>query len=247
MSHPRKSANIWALLALASVGNKTMKGFLKTCQNCNKPMNGGLYRAAHVCPHCMFVHAGGKTSSRKVVSTTRPNQVTSTKVAAKPSAPNTVAPSKAAPSKVASTKATSKKAPDSKLAQTAKKAPTAAKAKRPIEVALTPSAVEKQTVLKSLGNIAGENTVDIQLDAAHFSGGKFIGSKSDTVKQAITQGKKEALAQIRATAKGLGANTVAAVAVKNALKLNGSKQAKITVTATGVALLAKAPGAPSAA
>lgn len=42
----------------------TMEFLNKLCQNCHKPMNGGTYRAAHVCPHCFFAHAGGKSKRR---------------------------------------------------------------------------------------------------------------------------------------------------------------------------------------
>lgn len=43
-----------------------MQALTKPCQQCHKPMNGGVYRAAHICPHCRFEHAGGKTTKRKV-------------------------------------------------------------------------------------------------------------------------------------------------------------------------------------
>ena len=44
-----------------------MQYLLKPCQQCHKPMNGGVYRAAHICPHCYFEHEGGKRSrARKV-------------------------------------------------------------------------------------------------------------------------------------------------------------------------------------
>lgn len=43
-----------------------MQALTKPCQQCHKPMNGGVYRAAHICPHCMFEHAGGKKSKHKV-------------------------------------------------------------------------------------------------------------------------------------------------------------------------------------
>lgn len=43
-----------------------MQALTQPCQQCHKPMNGGVYRAAHVCPHCRFEHAGGKKNKRKV-------------------------------------------------------------------------------------------------------------------------------------------------------------------------------------
>ena len=47
----------------------------KPCQGCNKPMNGGVYRASHICPHCGFEHEGGK-SRRATVSNIKKTQDT---------------------------------------------------------------------------------------------------------------------------------------------------------------------------
>ncbi len=43
-----------------------MQALTKPCQQCHKPMNGGVYRAAHICPHCLFEHPGGKKSKRSM-------------------------------------------------------------------------------------------------------------------------------------------------------------------------------------
>ena len=43
-----------------------MQALTKPCQQCHKPMNGGVYRAAHICPHCLFEHPGGKKSRRSM-------------------------------------------------------------------------------------------------------------------------------------------------------------------------------------
>jgi len=42
-----------------------MESLAKTCQKCRENMNGGVYRAAHICPHCLHEHAWGKVKSRK--------------------------------------------------------------------------------------------------------------------------------------------------------------------------------------
>ena len=59
----------------------------------------------------------------------------------------------------------------------------------------------------------------------------------------IKQGKKDSLDQLRSTAQGLGANMVADIEVKNGMKMVGKKNANITVSASGTALLAETSGA----
>ncbi len=42
-----------------------MHALNKPCENCHKPMNGGVYRASHICPHCAHDHGGGKVKAHR--------------------------------------------------------------------------------------------------------------------------------------------------------------------------------------
>lgn len=39
-----------------------MRALQKPCQNCHKPMNGGVYRAPHICPYCGFDHKANEST-----------------------------------------------------------------------------------------------------------------------------------------------------------------------------------------
>lgn len=41
-----------------------MQASKKFCQNCREPMNGGVYRSSHVCPHCQFEHESSNRRAR---------------------------------------------------------------------------------------------------------------------------------------------------------------------------------------
>ena len=72
-----------------------------------------------------------------------------------------------------------------------------------------------------------------------ISDGKFTGSKSETVQNALKQARQNALAELREEASRLGANLVEAVEVKSGLKLADKQNAKVSVKATGQAVQAE--------
>lgn len=187
-----------------------MESLNKPCQNCHKPMNGGVYRSAHTCPHCLFQH---ETSNAKRGRKQR-----------KP------APVAALPEKEALQEAAEQ--------TTTPEQPTAAPAQVSTPV-LSSKSADEHDIVEVLREIAAECALKIKLTPDLISNGKFVGSKSEKVKAALDQGKKHTLAQLRQEAQHLGANIVTGVTLKNAFKKADPQNLSITVRATGVASLAE--------
>ncbi len=184
-----------------------MQALLKPCQSCNKPMNGGVYRAAHICPHCLFQHEGAKSRKPKLKAVKRQPDIQVEEV---------------------SSDAFSGEAEPAVAVKRDYEAPSSAS-----EVELTADPVDKANVATVFGEQSFESVLKIELTPDLFKEGKFIGSKSEKVKAAVKQGRKHTLAQLRDAAFKAGANYVTDVAVKSGIKTVGSKTANITVRATG--------------
>lgn len=198
-----------------------MESLSRPCQNCHKPMNGGVYRAPHTCPHCLFEHEGGKTRTRGRRQTVAEATPLSTA-------------SEIGQQKL---KEAAEKAPDQK-----KPAPTA-----PVNaVTLSSKPADEHNITEVLSEINAECVLNFKLTPDLISNGKFIGSKSEKVKAALDQGKKHVLTQLRQKAKGHGANMVTNVAVSSAVKKADQQTVSIIVRATGIASLAEVQAASEA-
>lgn len=256
-----------------------MHALSKTCQHCNKPMNGGLYRASHVCPHCLFEHAGGRKSKKRVpinTQTSKQPHSTATLTASKqsmpqepqenvspeelPAAAKKVPTPEACISKASSPEALNTQGSTSKVNSEAKVSstpvPNASKTNASVpdapirtsikpksknsinsKVTLTAEPSHEQMVIRLFDEISATSILHIELTPDLFINGKFAGTKSPKIQASLKQGKKDVLGQIQKTALDLGANTVADIEVKNGMKMVDKKSAKITVTASGTALL----------
>jgi|SRR5688572_13947666 len=173
-----------------------MESLARTCQECHKNMNGGVYRAAHVCPHCLHEHSWGKTKSRK--------RIKHQEAQAHAEAPAPFAPVPRAPTKLE-------------------------------DVVLTTKSVEEYSMLELVEELEAECVLSIKLTPDLVSNGKFVGSKSEKVKAALAQGKKHVLSQLRQKAHDQSANLVAAVSIKNSLKVANPQTLNIIVKASGMA------------
>ena len=60
----RNGLNICTLFDRAD-SETTMEFLTRPCLKCQNPMNGGVYRALYLCPHCFFEHEGGKKKKRR--------------------------------------------------------------------------------------------------------------------------------------------------------------------------------------
>ncbi len=289
-------------------------------------MNGGLYRASHICPHCRFEHPNGKktpkgtlqqsvippepisasahiaepaitpatTESVAAIATPKPTTATTPAPAkpanpkptlavtptAKPAAPATVKPKTAlatvskptaktgsAPKLSASNASSATQATNSPQAQAATQAaktdaasikaaqakPVLASMRVPahapkpklkktgVNVALTANPSHELNILKLFEEVSATCVLNIELTADLFIKGKFAGVKSPKIQATLNQGKKDALGQLRKTAQDLGANVVADIEVKNAMKMVDQHRANITVNISGTALLTDKP------
>ena len=106
-----------------------------------------------------------------------------------------------------------------------------------VKVALTTEPSHDQLVIKLLDEINATSVLHVELTPDLFINGKFAGTKSPKVQSVLKQGKKDVLEQMQKAALDLGANTVADIEVKNAMKMIDKNSAKITVSASGTALL----------
>lgn len=239
-----------------------MQFLLKPCQECNKPLNGGVYRYRNVlvCPHCDAQQDDGKSNgSRKgsvkgsvkgsartsVKATVAKQSNGSTKTAAKPvtSKSGGTSPEKAP------VKAPAKGAVTAKGAATAKVKTTAvaqSKAKqspgqlKPAEVKLVgKDAVDQRTIAENFGELKTESQNTFAITPNMFSNGKFVGSKLNAFQESYNHAKKDALQQLRRDAAVMGANTVSDVAIKYSVKDLDGKAAQVLVKASGLALIQK--------
>lgn len=183
-----------------------MESLVRTCQKCRKNMNGGVYKAAHVCPHCLHEHDGGKSKSRKRFK--QPEEQIAAAASAIEAEVAAPAPPQRAPAKLE-------------------------------EVVLTAKSVEEHAMLELIEELETECVLSIKLTPDLISNGKFVGSKSEKVKAAVAQGKKHALLQLRQKAHDHSANLVAAVSIKNSIKVANPQTLNIIVKATGMAARAE--------
>jgi|GEM_PF-2733080 uncharacterized protein YbjQ (UPF0145 family) len=218
-----------------------MESLLKACQSCRKPMNGGVYKAAHICPHCLFEHAGGKSKKRKpqaVARAAEPQaQVSEQSRQAPQSSPQKPRPVETAqqPGLAEVEEISLEDVVEPVAAAPAKPAPSA----KPATVVLTAKTAEGYPVLESRGDISAECTLNLKLTPDLISNGKFVGTKSEKVKAALMQGQKNVLAQLRQKALDQGINLVTEVAVKNAVKAADGQNVSIIVKVTGKAATAE--------
>lgn len=94
-------------------------------------------------------------------------------------------------------------------------------------------------MLELIEELETECVLSIKLTPDLISNGKFVGSKSEKVKAAVAQGKKHALLQLRQKAHDQSANLVAAVSIKNSVKVANPQTLNIIVKATGMAARAE--------
>ena len=121
-------------------------------------------------------------------------------------------------------------------------APVAEAAPAAIDVAdvvLTTKTEHEHNVVAQVAEVQAENAVIVAITPDMISDGKFTGSKSETVQNALKQARQNALAELREEASRLGANLVEAVEVKSGLKLADKQNAKVSVKATGQAVQAE--------
>lgn len=207
-------------------------------------MNGGMYRANHICPHCFFEHEGGKRSNVSVAQAPVQKAPATKTYEAKPKDPATEylvteheeTPTDTAPAPVSEAVAEP---------QAPEEAPAPAEAVTPASsanIVLTTKPKAQQTVLAVMGEVSAECVLSIALTPELFKDGKFIGKKSEKVLAALKQGKQNALAQLQQAAQAQDANMVTDVTVKNGMKMIGNESANITVNATGNAIVAELEG-----
>lgn len=173
-------------------------------------MNGGVYRASHICPHCLHEHEGGSSKARR-----------KQQKLAVISQSETATPA------------------DAKVQETAaqlQNSPTTTSAPEPSSaVALSSKPADEHGVVETVKELTAECVLKIKVTPDLFSDGKFLGTKSEKVKAALAQGRKHVLAQLRQEAKNLEANLVSDVSVNNAIKKADSQNLNVVVQATGVA------------
>lgn len=206
----------------------------KLCQNCRKPMNGGVYRAIHVCPHCLFEHEGGKSKKKR-----HHYSATSDEITARVHPVEEVRGERV--EEVQAERVEEVQAERVEEVQTQHVADVAQPERpRPVAAAiLTTKPASEHTIVESLSEVAAECVLNLKVTPEMISDGKFIGTKSEKVRAALEQGKKHVLAQLRQKAQEQGANLVTDVAVKNAVKTADVQNVKIVVRATGLAAVAE--------
>lgn len=202
-----------------------MDFLLRPCQSCHKPMNGGVYRASHVCPHCLFEHEGGKNRKRHKMAVAQMGA--SPVLDEHPVNQQQYAASAYSESDMAA----------AAQAGVAREEQEAA-AHKAVTVVLSAKPAADHPVLEDCGEVAAECVLNLKVTPDMINDGKFIGTKSDKVKAALEQGKKHVLAQLRQKAQEHGANLVAGIAVKNSVKAADAQAVKMLVRATGTAVIA---------
>lgn len=230
-----------------------MQALNKPCQNCHKPMNGGVYRANHICPHCAFEHEGGRRS-RASHAPALDHGVIDTPVAAEyeeqqaPEAEQAVEVERIEPT-VEAKEPTPQPAPvvakptPQSAPVAAKPTPAATNQNLPLvdddTIVLTTKSYKEQTVVALMDEVTAESVRTIPLTPDMFLNGKFIGQKSAVVVAALKQGKLNALEQLRQAAYRLDANMVTDVSVKNGIKMVDKETANVIVSAVGSAIVAE--------
>ncbi len=192
-----------------------MQYLLKPCQECHQPMNGGVYRSAHVCPHCGFRHDGGKKAKRATMKPVPTSAALNTPIleAREPAV---------------------RKATVNTRTVTANETASSAEL---AEVKFVKALSSDDQLVADLGMLKAEGKALIKITPDMIENGKFVGANHKTVKSAYTRAKKEALTQLRLQAAVTGANTVSEVKVKHSMKTRDSQNATIIVRASGMALV----------
>ncbi len=245
-----------------------MEALLKPCQSCHKPMNGGMYRAPNVCPHCNFEHEGlGRKKNRKVslkavskapsdaviaddnnaavplneqygVEEIEPESATPNESVQEVQAAEADA-AEAAPTETAEAVESSTADASEAVSEPAKAAEVEVDPEVLSKIVLSGKPLSEHTIAATLDDVTANCVLNLKLTPDLFEDGKFLGAKADKVQAALKQGRKHVLAQLRAKAYDGGANLVAGVVVKNAIKAVDNKTAKITVQAKGQGAVAE--------
>ena len=250
----------------------------RPCKKCEKPMNGGVYRSPHICPHCYHEHPAWRKSRARRASA----PLAQTAVHAEPEATQDVAAPAAemTASHAASPAATDYAAQHEMAAQSAADAAAAASMEADESVAqsdtqsdteahhahtgriephveslvqpvkaprqpaqsagkilLTDKSLTDYHILERFEESESDCTVPVPLTPEMFTGRKFTGSKHEAVVSALGEAKKQVMIDLRNQAQASGANLVAEITIKKAMKVVGGETAMLTVKASGVMAL----------
>lgn len=220
-------------------------------------MNGGVYRASHICPHCLHQHEGGKSRRKSAplhaVTNTPPSPTTSD-VSVDEAKPMEVAVTAEAGAEAEVTeeiKEVAAETTESSVAlestsgnetstQSTAQSTESADVKQSNTVVLTSKPAADPSAMEILDEVSAECVLNIKLTPDLIKNGKFVGSKSEKIKAALMQGKKHALNQLRQKAQSQGANIVFEVTVKNVVKAADSQKVSLVVRAAGTAAITEA-------
>src|SRR5690606_6517302 len=224
---------------------QTMEFLLKSCQNCHNPMNGGIYRAAHICPHCLFEHEGGRSRKKRRKDVAQAASYTETSEQNVESAdsqydeqeyvnqPYAVEPEAAEAAEETPEAEERQGEEQQEITATAKSDSPAPKTPA---VTLTTKPATDHSIVADVGEVSAECVLNLKVTADMIENGKFVGAKNPKVKAALEQGKKHVLSQLRQKAHEQGANLVANITMKNVVKTADTQNVKMLVQATGLAV-----------
>lgn len=207
-----------------------MEFLTRPCLKCQNPMNGGVYRALYLCPHCFFEHEGGKKKKRRGKVATATSDVDTLRTEAVKADRAAVTPGIMEVEEIYADEVAAVEP-----AAQAPAEPVQAAARQTATVVLTTKALSEQTVVALLEEVTADCVLNLKVTPDLISNGKFIGAKSEKVKAALEQGKKHVLNQLRQKAQERGANIVTDISVKNAVKTTDSQSVRIIVKAAGQA------------
>lgn len=207
-----------------------MEFLTRPCLKCQNPMNGGVYRALYLCPHCFFEHEGGKKKKRRGKVATATSDVDTLRTEAVKADRAAVTPGIMEVEEIYADEVAAAQEPVQAPAE-----PVQAAARQTATVVLTTKALSEQTVVALLEEVTADCVLNLKVTPDLISNGKFIGAKSEKVKAALEQGKKHVLNQLRQKAQERGANIVTDISVKNAVKTTDSQSVRIIVKAAGQA------------
>lgn len=207
-----------------------MEFLTRPCLKCQNPMNGGVYRALYLCPHCFFEHEGGKKKKRRGKVATANSDVDTLRTEAVKADRAAVTPGIMEVEEIYADEVAAVEPATQEPAE-----PVQAAARQTATVVLTTKALSEQTVVALLEEVTADCALNLKVTPDLISNGKFIGAKSEKVKAALEQGKKHVLNQLRQKAQERGANIVTDISVKNAVKTTDSQSVRIIVKAAGQA------------
>lgn len=211
-----------------------MEFLTRPCLKCQNPMNGGVYRALYLCPHCFFEHEGGKKKKRRGKVATATSDVDTLRTEAVKADRAAVTPGIMEVEEIYADEVAAVEPATQEPVQ-APAEPVQAAARQTATVVLTTKALSEQTVVALLEEVTADCVLNLKVTPDLISNGKFIGAKSEKVKAALEQGKKHVLNQLRQKAQERGANIVTDISVKNAVKTTDSQSVRIIVKAAGQA------------